>query len=105
MTACHDRRAEALGRWSREQAEALRRRDLNAVAWEHVIHEISELGSFDRMDWVSYRTIAVERLLLIEHYQARADKPSRWRAGPYRARSNFHFACRKIPSLLADSLE
>ena len=37
-------RADA-GTWSREQADALRRRDFGAVDWDSVIEEIEDAGN------------------------------------------------------------
>ena len=36
--------------------------------------EIARLAGYERMDWVSHCTLTIERLLLIEHYPARAKK-------------------------------
>lgn len=90
-------------RWSREQAEALRRRDLDAIDWKNVIYEIEQLADYERMDWLSYCAVVIERLLLIEHYHASAKKISRWRSKIHRARWDLHTACRDNPSLVAGS--
>ena len=72
--------------WATEQAEALRRRDLDAVDWEHLMKAAADLASGIRCDWVSRCVQAVEKMLLIEHYPATAYKISVCRAGAWRRR-------------------
>ena len=51
--------------WSREQADALRRRDAAAVDWENVIEDVGNRHS-DR--WISNCREAIAHLLKIEHF-------------------------------------
>ena len=37
--------------WSMQQADALKRRDFNAVDWDNVIEEIADLGARGRPLW------------------------------------------------------
>ena len=53
--------------WSREQAAALRRRDLDAVDWENVIEEIEDVGNRHSDAWTSLCGRVVEHLLKMEH--------------------------------------
>ena len=53
--------------WSREQADALRRRDIGAIDWENVIEEIETLGRSEEHTWTSLCTNVVSHLLKIEH--------------------------------------
>ena len=40
--------------WALQQAEALRRRDLEQIDWENVIEEIEGLARAERKAWVSH---------------------------------------------------
>ena len=53
--------------WALQQADALRRRDLNEVDWDNVIEEIESVGRAQRNTWVSLCARALERLLAIEY--------------------------------------
>ena len=53
--------------WSREQAAALRRRDLEAVDWENVIEEIEDVGNRHSDAWTSLCGNVIEHLLKMEH--------------------------------------
>ena len=54
--------------WSMQQADALRRRDLNEVDWDNVIEEIESVGRAQRNRWVSLCARALEHLLAIEYW-------------------------------------
>lgn len=53
--------------WSKEQAEALRLRDLGGIDWSNVIEEIESVGQAQRQNWVSHCARAIEHMLAIEH--------------------------------------
>ena len=53
--------------WTQEQAEALRRRDLDAIDWENVIEEIETLGRREQRRWRSLCGRVIEHLLKMEH--------------------------------------
>ena len=59
--------------WSVEQADALRRRDFDAVDWDNVIEEIESVGRSEEHTWTSLCSNTIEHLLLIEHHRE-ADK-------------------------------
>ena len=54
--------------WAKQQAEALRRRDLEAIDWHNVIEEIESVGRAGRGTWVANCAGALERMLLVEHW-------------------------------------
>lgn len=56
--------------WTQEQAEALRRRDVDGIDWDNVIEEVETLGRSEEQAWTSYRTNVVPHLLRIEHYRS-----------------------------------
>ena len=58
--------------WARQQAAALRRRDLAALDWGNVIEEIEGLASEQKLRWVSPCASAIEHLLAAEHWRAAA---------------------------------
>ena len=53
--------------WAKQQAEALRRRDLEAIDWDNVIEEIEAVGRAERKPWVSNCAQALELMLAIEY--------------------------------------
>ena len=56
-----------LNAWAKQQAEALRRRDMEAIDWENVIEELEGVGRAQREPWLTNCETALERMLLIEH--------------------------------------
>ena len=56
--------------WAKQQAEALRRRDLQAIDWDNVIEEIESVGRAERGKWVSHCAQALEHMLAVEHWKA-----------------------------------
>ena len=56
--------------WSKEQAEALRLRDLEGIDWSNVIEEIESVGQAQNQNWVSHCARAIEHMLAIEHCKA-----------------------------------
>ena len=57
--------------WTREQAGALRRRDVDAIDWENLIEEVETLGRSEEQAWTSYCANIISHLLKIEHSGAR----------------------------------
>ncbi len=55
--------------WSMQQAEALKRRDFNAVDWENVIEEIQDLGVAQKNSYEAYCARAVEHFLKIQYWK------------------------------------
>ena len=57
--------------WAKQQAEALRRRNMEAIDWENVIEEI-EAGGRAEPAGFGYQIAppAIERMLLVEHWKA-----------------------------------
>lgn len=53
--------------WAKQQAAALRRRDLQAIDWDNLIEEIEAVGRAERKPWVSNCARALEHMLAIEH--------------------------------------
>ena len=59
--------------WAMQQADALRRRDLNAVDWENVIEEIESVGRSQKNGWESLCARALEHLLAIDYWSLADD--------------------------------
>ena len=55
--------------WAVEQADALRRRDLDAIDWDNVIEEIEDVGRREKNHWRKSCARVLEHLLKIEHYR------------------------------------
>ena len=66
-TSLYDRDGFA---WAKQQAAALRRRDLEAIDWENVIEEIEGVGRAEQDPWVKHCEKALECMLLIEHWKS-----------------------------------
>ena len=60
--------------WTVQQAEALKRRDFNAIDWDNIIEEIEDLGSAQKRDCKTVCAHIIEHLLKIEYYREAADK-------------------------------
>ena len=73
--------------WAKEQAGALRRRDVAAIDWENVIEEIEDVGKRHSDRWISNCREAIAHLLRIEHYGS-VENLNHWRreVGGYRRR-------------------
>lgn len=91
--------------WATQQAAALWRREPDALDWEHLIKEAEDLASGIRCDWVSHCVLAVENMLLIEHYPAPAEKLSLWRARAWRRRCDLGYVHRDNPGLVKRHLD
>ena len=66
-TSLYDRDLNA---WARQQTEALRRRDMEAIDWENVVEEMDGLRRAQRDPWVTHCEKALECMLLIEHWKS-----------------------------------
>ncbi len=53
--------------WAKQQADALRHRDLAAIDWDNVIEEIESVGRAERANWVVNCAPALQHMLLVEH--------------------------------------
>ncbi len=53
--------------WAKQQAAALRDRDLDAVDWDNVIEEIEGLARAERNVWVAHCAQAIVHMLAVEH--------------------------------------
>ena len=91
--------------WSQRQADALRRRDLEAIDWEHVTQEIEALGRYAWIDWVSWCALTIKWMLLIEHYPSKTGRIRRWRDEACRTRLDLHHVVLKNQGLLKYSDE
>lgn len=89
--------------WANQQAEALRKRDLDVIDWEKLIDEFDPWH--ERCDWVSRCTNATLWMLQIEFYPADAKKISAWRAKASRERKRLHHESTKNPGLVRDDLD
>ena len=65
--------------WTREQAQALREKNLAQLDWENVIEEIEALGRSDYQAVVSLLTRMVQHQLKIDYAQ-RPDSHRHWQA-------------------------
>ncbi len=80
--------------WSREQADALRQRRLEAVDWDNVIEEIDDVGNRHSDAWTSHCTNVISHLLKIEHSGSDRDL-NRWRKEVEAWRVQMHRKLRK----------
>ena len=86
--------------WARQQAEALRRRDLQAIDWDNVIEEIESVGRAERGRWVSNCARAIEHMLAVEHWKsATAGELKHWRKEIRAFRLEMAAAIRANPGL------
>ena len=60
--------------WSMQQADALKRRDFNAVDWENVIEEIADLGKTQQHNWEAFCARVIEHMLKIDYYREASEK-------------------------------
>ena len=60
--------------WSMQQADALKRRDFNAVDWENVIEEIADLGKAQQHNWEAFCARVIEHMLKIDYYREAPEK-------------------------------
>ena len=65
--------------WAMRQAEALRKRDLDAIDWKNVSKRIGEVGAGEWSDCLNWCIRLIEQLLLIEYYPAERESIRLWR--------------------------
>ena len=87
-------------RWHVDLVAAASHRDLEAVDWKRVIREFDEIAEGERIDWLSYCILTVERMLLIEHYPASAKKVRCWRDKAWLSRMDLHYRTCDSPGLV-----
>ena len=86
--------------WARQQADALRRRDLQAIDWDNVIEEIESVGRAERGRWVSNCARVIEHMLAVEHWKsATAGNVKHWRKEIRAFRLEMAAAIRANPGL------
>ena len=86
--------------WTMQQAEALRRRDFNAVDWENVIEEIETLGRSEERSLKSQYARAIEHLLKLQYRGAReTENMAGWENSVDGARGEFKKVLRDNPGL------
>ena len=54
--------------WAMQQAEALRRRDLDAIDWDNVIEAVEHAGRSERSSWKNHCARAIEHLIKLAHW-------------------------------------
>ena len=92
--------------WAKQQAEALRRRDLEQIDWENVIEEIESVGRAEKSRWVSQCARAIEHMLAIEHWEhATVGEVWQWRKEIQAFRRGMASAVRANPSLKGEYVE
>ncbi len=84
--------------WSMQQADALKRRDFNAVDWDNVIEEIEDLAKAQRRSWRAYCARVIEHLLKIEYW----DRSTEWVLGHWA--SEIIAFRREMATLIDDNL-
>ena len=92
--------------WAKQQADALRRRDLAMVDWDNVIEEIESVGRAERNRWVSHCALTIEHMLAIEHCEtASAGEVKYWRKEIRTFRIGMADAIRENPGLQGEYAE
>lgn len=77
----------------------MRKRDLDAIDWEHLIEEIREFADSLRQGCVYLATRSIRWLLQIEHYPAGPKKLKGWHERAWRCRMDLHYARQECPGL------
>ena len=60
--------------WAMEQADALRRRDVDAIDWRNVSEEIESVGKSEQREWTSYCRQVLIHIVKIERYPGATDE-------------------------------
>ncbi len=84
--------------WTREQADALRRRDIGGIDWENVIEEIETLGRSEEHAWTALCTNVLSHLLKME-YSGKRDSVNHWSREIRGYRRGMHRQLRRNPGL------
>lgn len=83
--------------WAIEQADALRRRDFDAVDWDNVIEEIEDLGRSEERSLKSQYAKVIEHLLKLQYRR-------QWETGPVPGwRTSVNSARREIEDVLREN--
>lgn len=77
----------------------MRKRDLDAIDWEHLVEEIREFADSLRHGCVYLATRSIRWLLQIEHYPAGPKKLKGWHERAWRCRMDLHYAREECPGL------
>ena len=86
--------------WAIEQADALRRRDFNAVDWDNVIEEIEDLSRSEERSLKSQYAKAIEHLLKLQYRRQWETGPvPGWRTSANNARREIEDVLRENPGL------
>ena len=89
-----------LNAWAKQQTEALRRRDLEAIDWENVVEEMDGLRRAQRDPWLTRCEKSLECMLLIEHWKsASVSNLNQWRREIDEAQLEMSFVLDDNPSL------
>ena len=90
--------------WALEQADALRRRDFNAVDWENVIEEIEDLARRDARRLTSHYARIMEHLLKLQYRHSSEIEPVRgWLRIVCNDRDEIELLFRRNPGLATHS--
>lgn len=86
--------------WTKQQADALRRRDLDAVDWENITGEIEALVTGHESALKSQYARIMEHFLKIQYWEAGDTDPvSRWEISTENARIEIHTLLEDNPGL------
>ena len=92
--------------WAKQQAAALRRRDLEAIDWENVIEEIEGVGQAEQDPWVTHCEKALECMLLIEHWKSPSvSNLKQWQSEIRDSQLEMSFVLGDNPSLRQECVE
>ena len=86
-----------LALWAKEQAELLRRRDGNAIDWDHLAEEIEGVGSSERREIRSRLAVLLTHLIKWRHQPDH--RSNSWQASIDEARSRIARILEDSPSL------
>ena len=90
--------------WALEQADALRRRDFNAVDWENVIEEIEDLARRDARRLTSHYARIMQHFLKLQYRHSSEIEPVRgWLRTVRNARDKIDLLFRRNPGLVTHS--
>ncbi len=89
--------------WAMQQAEALRRRDFNAVDWDNVIEELEDMGRHEVRRLKSQYARAIEHLLKLQYRGPGETEPmAGWRRSVNQARAEIKKVLRDNPGLKSE---
>ena len=61
--------------WTRDQADALRRRSVNEIDWDNLLEEIEDLGGSKRRELRSRLAVVITHVLKWKHQSLRRSRP------------------------------